>query len=377
MTASWRENRLTDRLGIEVPILSGAFGGLSSVALTAAVSDAGGLGAYGLYGYGPERIAATVAELRAATAAPFLLNLWVTDEAEAAPPAAAVVREAAERLAPFYAELGIELPDPPTRLLPSFEEQVEAVVAVRPAAVGFVFGLPDAASLARLREAGIAVLGTATTVEEALGLDAAGVDAIIASGAEAGGHRVSFLRPAEESLVGTIALVPQIVDAVSVPVVAAGGIADGRGIAAAVMLGAEGVQVGSAFLATRQSAASDGYRQAIASYRSRTTVLTRASSGRLARGIPNRLTAEAGADPAPFPLQNWLTGAVRRAAAERDETELIALWCGQAGPLAEVTDADALLRRLVEQTDRLLSDSSTDGPGGGRSTGNGGASRRT
>src|SRR3954471_9685597 len=354
MAPSWRNNRLTALLRIRYPILSGAFGGLSSVALTAAVSEGGGLGAYGLYGYSPEQIERTVADLRAATSGPFLLNLWVVDEADAAPPHPAVLAAAAERLRPFYADLGIEVPPAPARLLPSFPAQVDAVLEARPAAVGFVFGLPDADVLGSLHDAGIAVIGTATTVEEAVFLDSAGVDAVIASGSEAGGHRVSFLRPAEESLVGTLALVPQVVDAVSVPVIAAGGIADGRGVAAAAVLGADGVQIGSAFLATRQSAASEGYRRAIASDRSRTTVLTRASSGRLARGIPNRLTREAGDAPAPFPLQNWLTGAFRRVAADRDETELLALWCGQAGPLAEGTDADDLLRRLVEQTDLLL-----------------------
>lgn len=354
MAASWRQNRLTQLLGIEHPILSGAFGGMSAVALTAAVSGAGGLGAYGLYGYSAERIAGTAAELRAATAAPFLLNLWVTDETQAAVPSVAEFEAATARLRPFFEECGLEPPVRPDRLLPSFEEQLAAVLEARPAVAGFVFGLPDPARVDELRAAGIAVLGTATTVEEAVALEAAGADAIIASGAEAGGHRVSFLRPAEESLVGTIALVPQVVDAVRVPVIAAGGIADGRGIAAAQLLGAAGVQVGTAFLRTAESAAPDAYKRALASERARSTELTRAPSGRLARGIPNRLTREIGDDVAAFPLQNWLTGAVRRVAAERGDAELLALWSGQAAALASPGTAGELLRRLVADTDRLL-----------------------
>lgn len=353
MTADWTRNRLTELLGIRVPILSGAFGGLSSVELTAAVSSAGGLGAYGLYGYSPDRIRTTAAALREATAAPFLLNLWVIDEADAVVRAEATA-DPPPALAGMFAELGLTVPELPKRLLPPFADQVEAVLEARPAAVSFVFGVPDDRTVSALHDAGIAVLGTATTPDEAVALEAAGVDAVIASGAEAGGHKAAFLRPAEESLIGMMALVPQVVDSVSVPVVAAGGIADGRGVAAALLLGAEGVQVGTAFLATRQSAASPAYRAALTSERSRTTVLTRASSGRLARGIPNRLTREIGDDVAPFPLQNWLTGMVRTAAAQRDDPELVALWCGQAGPLVEQLDADELLRRLVEDAGRLL-----------------------
>ncbi|WP_286279033.1 NAD(P)H-dependent flavin oxidoreductase [Naasia aerilata] len=329
--------------------------GLSSVALTAAVSNAGGLGAYGLYGYSPERISATAAELRAATDRPVLLNLWVIDETDAAPDGAEPGAELLERVRPIFAELGVEVPTPPERYLPRFADQVDAVLEARPAAAGFVFGAPDPAAIDRLRDAGIVLVGTATTVEEAIALEGAGMDAIIASGAEAGGHRVSFLRPAEESLVGTFALVPQVADAVSVPVIAAGGVADGRGVAAAMLLGAEGVQVGSALLATSESAAPESYRRAISSERSRRTILTRASSGRLGRAIPNRMTEEVGEDPAPFPVQNWLTGAFRRVAAERDDAELMTLWCGQAGPLSELTDAASLVRRLAQQADELLS----------------------
>jgi nitronate monooxygenase len=171
---------------------------------------------------------------------------------------------------------------------------------------------------------------------------------IVATGAEAAGHRVSFLEPAEQSLVGTFALVPQVVDAVSVPVIAAGGIADRRGVAAAFALGAEGVQVGTAFLRTHQSAANDAHRRAITDTPAHGSILTRAMSGRLARGAPNRATRtiEAADTIAPFPAQNWLTGRFRTEAGKRGVGELQSLWLGQASQLARHDDADAVLEEL-------------------------------
>jgi nitronate monooxygenase len=350
----WATNRLTELLGIRYPIVSGAFGGLSSVELTGAVSDAGALGAYGLYGYTPERILETAEQLRRRTRRPFLLNLWVTGPEDETPDITEEeFAEHVERLRPLFEELDLPLPGLPERFLPSFADQVDALIEARPAVGGFVFGVPDEATVHRLHGAGIAVVGTATTAAEAVALQTAGADAVIASGAEAGGHKPSFLAPAEENLIGTFALVPQVADAVSVPVIAAGGVADGRGVAAALLLGAAGVQVGTAFLATTQSAASPAYRAVLTSERARSTVLTRASSGRLARGVPNRLTREI-QETAPFPVQNHLTGFVRRAAAERDDPELLALWSGQAAPLVRERDAAELVRRLVSDTTRLL-----------------------
>jgi nitronate monooxygenase len=197
---------------------------------------------------------------------------------------------------------------------------------------------------------GIVLVGTATTVAEAVALEAGGVDAVVASGMESGGHRVSFLKPAADSLVGTFALVPQVVDAVSIPVIAAGGIADRRGYAAALALGADAVQVGTAFLATRESAAVPAYRALLHSPAARETVLTRALSGRLARGIPNRFIAElaaAEAGIAPFPVQNWLTGRFRPQAAAQGNTELMSLWAGQSASLIRHESAADVLAELL------------------------------
>lgn len=335
-------------LGIEQPIVLGPFGGLSSVALTAAVSERGGLGSYGLYGYDPDRIVETAAALRAVTTRPFALNLWLPLD-DAPEITAEEFAGYARALWPFYDELGIERPQRPAHYLPSFAAQFDAVLEVGPAVVSFVYGVPSAKVVAAARQRGILVVGTATTVDEAIALERGGVDAVVATGSEAGGHRVSFLRPAEDSLVGTFALVPQVADAVRVPVIAAGGIADRRGVAAAFALGASGVQVGTAFLRTRQSAANDAHRQAITQASAHGTVLTRAMSGRLARGIPNRVirTIEHGGVIAPFPVQNWLTGRFRAEAGRRGIGELQSLWAGQAAPLARENDANAVFDELV------------------------------
>lgn len=352
--SDWRDTPATRLFGIDLPILLGPFGGVSSVPLAAAVSEAGGLGSFGLYGYDAARIVATAAELRAATSGPFALNLWLPlDGDQEFRPTENEFDEYVEALQPYFDELGVPVPATrPERYLPTFEEQFDAVLEARPAVLSLVFGAPSPNVIDRAHAAGIVVVAAATTVDEAVALDAAGVDAVVATGMEAGGHRVSFLRAAEDSLVGTMALVPQVVDAVRVPVIAAGGIADGRGVAAAVMLGASAVQVGSAFLATDASAAVPAYREALRE-RSGHTVLTRALSGRLARGIPNRITREL-EHVAPFPVQNWLTSRFRPTAAERGNIELMSLWAGQASPLITERDATALVARLVADATALL-----------------------
>ena len=334
-------------LGIEHPIVLGPFGGLSSTALTAAVSNAGGLGSFGLYGYDGDRIRATGAELRTLTDRPYAVNVWLPTGDEVEPNPQHTVF--AQALQPFYEAVGVEVPARPEQYTPTLEEQLEAVWEVGPAVLSVVFGVPSDDLVEEAHRRGILIVGTATTVAEAVALDAAGVDAVVASGAEAAGHRVSFLRSAEESLVGTFALVPQVVDAVGVPVIAAGGVADRRGVAAAFALGAAGVQVGPAFLATAESAANQAHRDAIRSTAADETVLTRAMSGRLARGARNRVVRaiEASGTIAPFPMQNWLTGRFRTAAGEQNLGALQSLWMGQAAPLVRQDSASEVLAELV------------------------------
>ena len=358
-------SRLAAILGVEAPIVLGPFGGLSSVALTSRVSELGGLGSYGLYGYGGVRIRQVVEQLRGATGRPFALNVWLETGDEAGT-GDFDIAEGGSALESLFAEVGLEPPaDVPERFLPDASEQIDAVIQARPRVVSFVYGVPAPEVVEAAHRVGAAVLGTATTVDEAVALAEGQVDAVIASGAEAAGHRVSFLRSPEDSLVGTFALIPQVVDAVDVPVIAAGGIADRRGVAAAFALGAEGVQVGTAFLVTRQSAAVASYRAAVRSAAAHDTVLTRAMSGRLARGLPNLATRtiEDGGTIAPFPAQNWLTGQFRGPAALAGRADLLSLWAGQAAALAHFDEARGVFAELAEG---LPSGAGIDDSGGGR-----------
>src|SRR6202789_4457047 len=252
----WTENRLTSRSGLQYPIIQGPLGGLSSRLLTAAVSNYGGLGSFGAHGLKPEAIRKVIRELKGLTSKPFAMNLWVSMEDEGA---LTSTEEAFHRsLAPLAKHIeGLEGDNPTYRPYEAirFEDQVQVLLDEGISAFSFIYGIPSKQILDEFRRQGTALIGTATTVDEAIALEQAGVDVIAASGFEAGGHRGSFLRSSEDSLMGTMALVPQVVDAVRLPVVAAGGIGDARGIVAAFALGAEGVQMGTAFLACGESGA--------------------------------------------------------------------------------------------------------------------------
>lgn len=359
LTRAWTDGPLQRLLGLRHPIVLGPFGGgLSSVALTATVADAGGLGSFGAHALAPDAIRSLVRELRASTSGVFAINLWVPqpDERDLRLSQEEFEKHV-DRLRPYLAEL--DLPDPlyTDRFGQDYQAQVQALLEARPPAISFVMGVPDVDVITAAQRDGILTIGTATTVDEAVALEGAGIDIVVASGSDAGGHRGAFLRPVQESLVGTFSLVPQVVDAVSVPVVAAGGIADARGVVAALALGADGVQVGTAFLGTPESGASAVHKQALHSERARTTVLTRVFSGRLARGIPNRFQAQMSvfeADIAPYPVQNALTANLRRVANERGQGDLVHLWAGQAAGLARARSAADVFAELVSETSLLL-----------------------
>ena len=356
----WFDTAASHRLGITFPIIQGPFGGgLSSVRLAAVVSDAGGLGSFGLQGMSPSAIKDTIADLRRATSRPFAVNLWVSVEDEGARTVDAASLERALRpLRPFYERVGLRTPSAISGGWPTFEEQARAVIESAPPVLSFVFGVPPDWALDECRAKGIITIGTATTVDEALALERAGLDLIVASGFEAGGHRGSFLRSAEQSLTGTFSLVPQMVDAVRVPVIAAGGIADARGLAAAMLLGASGVQIGTAFLACDESNAPPLHKTALRSPAARTTMLTRALSGRLARGIRNELSrsyeGQAEVGPLPYPAQTELTIALRQRAIAMGDSEAISLWASQSASLLKHHSAAALFEELVTGTGRLL-----------------------
>jgi nitronate monooxygenase len=280
------------------------------------------------------------------------MNLWVSlEDPGAASSDAAAFTRAAAHLAPYIASVGgaqpVFTPYKPIR----FEEQARVILDAKVPVFSFIYGIPPKEILDEARRRGVVTIGTATTPEEAIALEQAGVDAIVASGFEAGGHRGSFLRSSEDSLTGTIALVPQTVDAVRVPVIAAGGIADARGIAAAFALGAEGVQMGTVFLAFEESGAHPLHREAILSGKAGHTALSRGFTGRLARGIHNEL-AQAMNRPntaiLPYPLQRHLMRNLALPAQKAGKGELLALWAGQSANLARSTGLDELLRSLVE-----------------------------
>jgi len=355
---NWKDSAVKRRLGLAAPIIQGPFGGgLSSVELTATVSENGGLGSFGVHNLSAAQIQQTAQAIRSQTDKPFALNLWLPYADSEAPDISDDRFAQAQALfAPYFAELGqtAQLASRPARFAPAFDEQMEAVLAARPRAFSFVYGVPSAAILSRCRELDIVTLGTATTVEEAQALDAAGVDMIIGTGFEAGGHRPSFIRSAEDSLHGLFALIPPMVDAVRAPVIAAGGIADGRGFAAALALGAQAVQIGTAFLACEQSGASRLQKDMLFSADARHTSLSKAFTGRLARGIENRLSRELqGQDAAflPYPAQGWLTGQLKQLAVAHNQPGLMSMWSSQAASLLKHRDAATLLAALVDEVE--------------------------
>jgi nitronate monooxygenase len=259
-------------------------------------------------------------------------------------------------LRPIHAELGLPPPEAPTPGPRMLDAQIDAVIESGAAVFSITFGLLSSARLERLKRAGLVTMGTATTVEEARRIEAAGFEAVIAQGSEAGGHRATFVGSIERGLVGTMALVPQVVDAVRVPVVAAGGIMDGRGWVATEALGAAGVQLGTAFLAADECGTIPGYKDAVLAATDDGTTITRAYSGRAARGLVTRFLTAVEERPAailPFPLQNSLTRPMRTAANRAGRAEFLSLWAGQAARLARRGPAAEIVRWLVADAARV------------------------
>jgi len=333
-------------LGLELPIVQAPMAGVQGSALAIAVCNAGGLGSLPCAMLDAAAMRRELAAIRAGTGRPFNVNFLCHR-----PPRADAAREAAWRkaLAPYYREFGLEIESAPARpgRTPFDADAAALIEEFLPTVVSFHFGLPDDALLARVRATGAKVIGSATTLEEALWLEARGVDAVIAQGLEAGGHRGHFLADDLSLQSGTFALLPQLVHALRLPVIAAGGIADAAGVAAARALGAAAVQVGTAYLLCPESTTSDVHRAAIASDEARHTSLTTLFSGRPARGIVNRLMRElesAAAAPA-FPLASAALAPLRAAAEAKGSGDFSPLWCGQnasscrAVPAAEITHA--------------------------------------
>ncbi len=355
----WNKTKFTKLLGINYPIVQGPFGGgLSSVNLASIVSNAGALGSFGAQPFSANEIIQTCNDIRKFTNKPFNINLWVKDRDERLKTFGDEdYNKLTSLFKPYFNELGISLPERPLNLGPKFNEQIEAIYEAKPAVFSFVYGIPSSEILQKCASLGIKTVGTATTVDEAIALENAGVDAIVATGMEAGGHRVSFLKSAEESLTGTFSLIPQVADSVKIPIIAAGGIADARGIKAALTLGANAVQIGTAFLATSQSNATQDHKDKLFTSDAKYTTLTKVFTGRLSRGIRNRLTEELKNNEhlfAPYPLQGKFMGLLKAyPATANTNPEFKSYWAGQSASLLIHRDATILLETLVNEMNTM------------------------
>lgn len=353
MERPWPPTQLS-ALSLDHPILQAPMaGGPTSPELVAAACEAGCLGSLASAYMAPEAIRADADEVRRLTSRPFGINLFLPEVAQASAEAIARMNALLDR---YREALGLPLSPPFPSYAEDFDAQIEALLSARPAVASFTFGCPDPKLVERLKGAGIVVMGTATCVREAIALEAVGVDYVVAQGAEAGGHRGTFPGPEEDARVGTLALVPQVVDQVSLPVIAAGGIMDGRGIMAALALGAAGVQMGTAFLTAGESATHPSHQAAILESSDESTALTRAFSGRWARGLRNRFMQDlASEEVLPFPIQNALTRDIRQAAAKQGHPELMSLWAGQASALAQEAPVAELVARWTREAAEVVS----------------------
>ncbi|MDB4958235.1 MAG: 2-nitropropane dioxygenase [Myxococcales bacterium] len=334
-------------LGIELPIIQAPMAGVQDRQLAIAVSNAGGLGSLPAAMLSPEALRTELRALKAATPKPFNVNFFCH-----VPPAPDPAREARWRaaLSPYYAELGVAEGAPSVQRVPFDDELADVVAELAPPVISFHFGLPSPARLAKLKRTGAKILSSATTVEEARWLEARGADAIIAQGAEAGGHRGMFLTEDLTTQIGTLALVPQIVAATKLPVIAAGGIADARGIAAALALGAAGVQIGTAYMLCPEATTSAVHRAALV--RAHHTAMTNVFTGRPARGIVNRLVRDLGpmSPIAPaFPLAAAAVAPLRAAAEKAGSGDFSPMWAGQNTSGCRPIGAAELTRDLARE----------------------------
>ncbi|MBS4211189.1 MULTISPECIES: NAD(P)H-dependent flavin oxidoreductase [Neobacillus] len=351
------ENSLTKLLEVRYPIIQAPMaGGVTSSELVAAVSNSGGLGMIGAGYLSPSQLRQQIHEIRELTSRNFGVNLFVpspynVDEDK--------INYAKSVLMPLQEGLGIE----GNPSLPSFEadlktfhEQVDIIIEEKVPVCSFTFGLPSAEIIAKLKQHSITLVGTATTVQEAKLNEEAGMDAVVVQGMEAGGHRGTFLGGDQQSLIGLMSLLPQATDSISIPIIAAGGIMDGRGVMAAKCLGALGVQMGTAFLVCEESGANKLHKQAILEAEEDQTVLTKAFSGKMARGVNNRFIHkhEQMENHLPaYPVQNELTKAIRKASAAKGNHEYMSLWSGQSPRLARNITVSELIGRIISEAENL------------------------
>lgn len=352
---SWARNPFTERLGLRYPIIQAPMAvGLVPPRMVAAVSNAGGLGMLAAGYMTPEPLRAQIREVKSLTDRPFGVNLFVPGAADGRPTTGP---NAARLLSGYRTELGLPPEPPGAGADDPFDALLDVVLEEGVRVVSFVFGVPGPEVWKRLADAGVLTLGTATTVHEAERWMAAGAYGVVAQGAEAGGHRGTFLAPPEESLVGTMALVPAIATRIDGPVVAAGGVMDGRGIAAALALGASAVQLGTAFLLCTESSIAPAYREELRAGDETATAVTKAFTGKAARGVRNRFMRELAPyqDELPgYPNQHHRTRDLRQRAKELGRSDYMSLWAGQGLRLSRELSAEALMATLVEETDAAI-----------------------
>jgi nitronate monooxygenase len=350
-----RAENFANRLNIRLPILLAPMAGACPPSLSIAVANAGGLGACGALLMKPEEIRSWSEEFRKSSQGEFQINLWIPE----APPARDLELEKQQR--EFLGTWGPSVPlEAGDAMLPDFEAQCQTMLTIAPKVISSIMGLYDPAFVAELKARGILWFANATTVAEAKAAERAGADAIVAQGMEAGGHRGAFQADeAEQQMVGLMALLPQVVDAVNIPVIAAGGIADPRGIAAALILGASAVQIGTGFLRSPEAKTLPAYADRLAYTEAHETMITRAFSGRPGRSVATAYVRAANASnaprPAPYPVQRGLTRAMREAAQQAGDSDRMQLWAGQSAKLAQNQPAGIIAKQLWRDASSLLS----------------------
>jgi len=346
---------LCNKLGINHPIIQAPMaGGPTTPELVAAVSEAGALGSIGAAYLEPEQIDNTISEIKKHTAKPFAINLFADQPLENDQAAS---KEVIDILTKYSNQLGVEPPTETAGKLASFEDQIEVVLKHSVPVFSFTFGIPNTDYMKELKRRGIKIIGTATCTDEAKVLQDSGCDIVVAQGIEAGGHRGTFLTSEELPRIGGISLVPQVVDTVEIPVLASGGIMDGRGIVSALSLGASGVQMGTAFLGCREANVHPAWIKALMESSDTSTDLTRAFTGKFARGIRNRFLSEMKSieDQIPnYPKQSHLTKSIRTAAKAQNNSQFMSLWAGQSSAMFRKSLARELIESLLKECEEVF-----------------------
>lgn len=354
-------NEMTELLNIKYPIIQAPMaGGITTSTLVAEVSNSGGLGMIGAGYMTPVQIREQIREIKKLTSNPFGINLFVPNEFKVTENE---IKSSNQLLNPIRQQLHLpqkENFEPPNfeSVFEEFIQQIKVVIEEKVPICSFTFGIPSKKLVTELKKANMILMGTATTVTEAVQNQKAGMDIVVVQGSEAGGHRGSFINRSQESSIGLMSLIPQVVDNVSIPVVAAGGIMDGRGLIASKCLGAMGVQMGTAFLTCIESGAHKVYKEAILNAKEDETILTRSFSGKWARGVKNKFILEMKKHEASlpdFPIQNTLTQDIRKASILQNKHDFMSLWSGQSPRLAKNQTVESLIENMIGEARKLIS----------------------